>query len=64
MLHAAGAKLDFTSALYLERYETAESVLKDDPSGLGPKGGDTIVLHLSVNQKNAVAVRWLIAHGV
>jgi hypothetical protein len=51
-LHAAGAKLDFMSALYLERYETAESMLKDDPSRLGPEGGDTIVLHLSVSQKS------------
>jgi ankyrin repeat protein len=63
-LHTAGAKLDFMSALYLERYETAENMLKDDPSRLGPEGGDTIVLHLSVSQKNAVVVRWLIGHGV
>jgi ankyrin repeat protein len=52
------------SALYVERYETAETMLRDDPSRLGPEGGDTIVLHLSVSEKNAVAVRWLIAHGV
>jgi ankyrin repeat protein len=45
MLHAAGAKLDFMSALYLERYEAAESMLKDDPSRLGPEGCDTMVLH-------------------
>jgi ankyrin repeat protein len=64
MLLAAGAKLDFTSALYLERYEAAEAMLKDDPSRIGPDGRDTIALHLSVNKKNAGAVRWLIAHGV
>jgi len=64
MLRAAGAKLDFMSALYLERYETAEAMLKDDPSRIGPEGSDTVALHVSVSKKNAVAVRWLIAHGV
>jgi ankyrin repeat protein len=64
MLLAAGARLDFMSALYLERYEAAEAMLKDDPSRIGPKGRDTIALHLSVSKKNAGAVRWLIAHGV
>lgn len=64
MLLAAGAKLDFMSALYLERYEAAEAMLKDDPSRLGPDGRDTIALHFSVSKKNAVAVRWLIANGV
>lgn len=64
MLLAAGAKLDFMSALYLERYEAAEAMLKDDPSRIGPEGRDTIALHLSVSKKNAGAVRWLIARGV
>src|SRR5262245_41472111 len=64
MLAEAGVKLDFMSALYLERYETAEAMLKDDPARIGPDGRDTIALHLSVSKKNAVAVRWLIAHGV
>ena len=64
MLTAAGAKLDFMSAIYLERYEIAESMLKDNPSRIGPEGGDTIALHLSVSKNNAVAVRWLVAHGV
>jgi ankyrin repeat protein len=64
MLLAAGGTLDFMSALYLERYETAEAMLKDDPLRLGPDGRDTIALHFSVSKKNAVAVRWLIAHGV
>ena len=64
MLLAAGAKLDFMSALYLERYDAAEAMLKGDPSRIGPVGRETIALHLSVSKKNAVAVRWLIAHGV
>jgi ankyrin repeat protein len=64
MLLAAGAKLDFASALYLERYERAEAMLRDDPSRIGPDGRDTIALHFSVSGKNAAAVRWLIAHGV
>src|ERR1700683_1969509 len=64
MLLAAGAKLDFTTALYLERHEVAETMLKDDPSRIGPEGHDTIALDLSVSKKDAAAVRWLIAHGV
>ena len=63
MLLAAGAKLDFMSALYLERYEAAETMLKDDPSRIGTDGRDTIALHLSVGKKNVTAVRWLITHG-
>ena len=42
MLLAAGAKLDFMSALYLEGYEAAEAMLKGDPSRIGPDGRDTI----------------------
>ncbi len=64
MLLAAGAKLDFASALYLERYELAEAMLRDDPSRISPNGRDTIALHFSVRGKNAAGVRWLIAHGV
>jgi ankyrin repeat protein len=64
MLRAAGVKLDFMTALYLEHYDAAESMLQHDPSRIGPDGGDTIALHLSVSKKNAVAVQWLIAHGV
>jgi ankyrin repeat protein len=64
MLLAAGGTLDFMGALYLEHYEAAEAMLKNDPSRLGPGGRDTIALHCSVNKKNVVAVRWLIAHGV
>jgi ankyrin repeat protein len=63
LLLAAGAKLDFLSALYLERYELAEAMLRDDPSRIGPDGRDAIALHLSVSRRNAAAVRWLIAHG-
>jgi ankyrin repeat protein len=64
LLLAAGAKLDFVSALSLERYEPAEAMLREDSSRIGPDGRDTIALHPSVRRKNAAAVRWLIAHGV
>jgi ankyrin repeat protein len=64
MLLAAGARLDFMSALYLERYDAAEAMVKADPSRIGPDGRDTIALHLAVSTRNAGAVRWLIAHGV
>jgi ankyrin repeat protein len=64
LLLAAGAKLDFLSALYLERYDEADAMLRHNPSRIGPDGRDTIALHLSVSRKNTAAVRWLIAHGV
>jgi ankyrin repeat protein len=64
MLAGAGAKLDFMAALNLERYELAQAMLNEDPSRLGPAGGDTIALHLAVSRKNVAAVRWLIQHGV
>jgi ankyrin repeat protein len=64
LLMAAGAKLDFMAALNLKRYDLAEAMLREDPSRLGPDGGDALALHLAVSKKNAEAVRWLIAHGV
>jgi ankyrin repeat protein len=57
LLFAAGAKLDFVSALHLERYEPAEAMLRDDPSRIGAHGRDAIALHLSVSKKNAAAAR-------
>jgi ankyrin repeat protein len=64
MLIAAGGKLDFLTAVNLERYDVAEAMLAEDPARLGPDGRDTVALHLAVNKKNRDAVRWLIAHGV
>ena len=64
MLIAAGAKLDFLTAVSLKRYDLAEAMLAEDPSRLGPDGRDTVALHLAVNRKNHEAVAWLIAHGV
>jgi ankyrin repeat protein len=64
MLVAAGAKLDFLTAVNLKRYDRAEAMLAEDPSRLGIDGRDTVALHLAVNKKNHDAVRWLIAHGV
>jgi ankyrin repeat protein len=63
-LLAAGARLDFVTALLLGRHDAAEALWREDPSRIGPQGRDTIALHLAVNRKNAAAVRWLIAHGV
>jgi len=62
-LLAAGAPLDFLTAINLGRYEEAESMLRDDPGRLGPEGRDTIALHLAVNKKNGKTIRWLVAHG-
>jgi ankyrin repeat protein len=63
-LLAAGARLDFLTAVNLGRYEEAEAMLRDDPSRIGPEGGDTIALQLAVSKKNMVTIRWLLAHGV
>jgi ankyrin repeat protein len=63
-LLAAGAKLDFLTALNMERYGEAETMVRDNPSRIGSDGDDTIALHLAVNKRNLVAIRWLLAHGV
>jgi len=62
-LLAAGARLDFLTAVNAGRYDDAEAMLRDDPSRIGPDGRDTIALHLAVYKKNLTAIRWLIAHG-
>jgi hypothetical protein len=38
MLQEAGAKIDFTSALALRRYDLAQAMLKDDPCVSAPTG--------------------------
>jgi hypothetical protein len=43
------------------RYNEAEAMLRTDPARIGPKGKDTIGLHLAVNKKNPTAIRWLLA---
>jgi ankyrin repeat protein len=63
-LLAAGARLDFLTAVNLGRYGEAEAMLRDDPSRIGTDGRDTIALHLAASKKNLTAIRWLIAHGV
>jgi ankyrin repeat protein len=64
MLVAAGAELDFLTAVNLKRYDLAEAMLAEDPARVGPDGRDTVALHLAVAKKSHDAVRWLIAHGV
>jgi ankyrin repeat protein len=39
-------------------------MLRDDPSRIGPDGGDTIALHVSVSKRNLATIRWLLAHGI
>jgi ankyrin repeat protein len=63
-LLAAGARLDFLTALALGRYVEAEAMLEDDPSRIGLDGRDTIALHLAIQKKNLTSIRWLIAHGI
>jgi ankyrin repeat protein len=63
-LLAAGARLDFLTAVNLGRYGEAEAMLRDDPSRIGADGRDTIALHLAVSRKNLATIRWLLAHGV
>jgi ankyrin repeat protein len=63
-LLAAGARVDFLSALSLKRYDLAEAMLRDNPFRLGSDGADTIALHVAVSRRNADAVRWLLDHKV
>jgi ankyrin repeat protein len=63
-LLAAGAKLDFLTAINTGRYDEAEAMLRDDPSRIGFDGADTIALHLAVNKRNLTALRWLLSRGV
>ncbi len=63
-LLVAGARLDFLAAVNLGRYGEAETMLRDDPSRIGPDGCDTIALHLAVNRKNLATIHWLLSHGV
>jgi ankyrin repeat protein len=63
-LLAAGAPLDFLTAVNLGRYEEAEAMLREDPARLGPDGRDTIALHLAVSKRNTDTIRWLLEHGV
>jgi ankyrin repeat protein len=63
-LLAAGAPLDFLTAINLGRYGEAEALMREDPSRIGPDGRDAIALHLAVNRKNFRTIQWLIAHGV
>jgi ankyrin repeat protein len=64
LLEAAGARLDFLTAVNLGRYAAAEAMLRADPSRIGADGRDTIALHLAVSRKNVEAIRRLIARGV
>ena len=64
VLIAAGARLDFLTAVNLKRYDLAEAMLADEPARLGPGGRDAVALHLAVAKKNHDAVRWLLAHGI
>src|SRR5262249_46937456 len=63
-LLAAGAQLDFLTAINLGRLGEAEAMLRDDPARIGPDGHDTIALHLAVSKRNLNTIPWLLAHGV
>ncbi|MDB5621108.1 ankyrin repeat domain-containing protein [Tardiphaga sp.] len=63
-LRQAGLTPDLLTAVNLGLYGEAETMLRDDPSRIGPDGGDTIALHVSVNKRNLPAIRWLLAHGI
>ena len=63
-LLAAGASLDFLTAINIGRYGEAEAMLREDPSRIGAGGRDTIALHLAVSKQNSTTIRWLLAHGV
>ena len=60
----AGLTPDLLTLVNMARYDEAERMLRDDPSRIGPDGGDTIALHVSVNRRNLASIRWLLAHGI
>jgi ankyrin repeat protein len=63
-LLAAGARLDFLTAIVGGDYDRAEALWRADRSRIGLDGADTIALHLAVNKRNLAAIRWLLAHRV
>lgn len=63
-LSAAGLKPDLLTLVNMGRYDEAEAMLRDDPSRIGPDGGDTIALHIAVGKRNLASIRWLLAHGI
>jgi ankyrin repeat protein len=63
-LLAAGLTPDLLTVVNMARYGEAEAMLRDDPSRIGPDGGDTIALHVSVSKRNLTTIRWLLAHGI
>jgi ankyrin repeat protein len=63
-LLAAGAKLDFLTAVNLGRYDEAEAMLREDPSRIGSDGRDTIALHLAVSKRNMATIGWLLPRGI
>jgi ankyrin repeat protein len=63
-LLAAGVMPDLLTAVNMKRDAEAEAMLRDDPARIGPDGGDTIALHLSVNKRNLATIRWLLTHGI
>jgi len=63
-LLAAGAKLDFLTALNTSRHAEAEVMVREDPARIGPHGRDTIALHRAANKRHLGAIRWLLEHGV
>jgi ankyrin repeat protein len=63
-LLGAGLMPDLLTAVNMARYSEAETMLRDDASRIGPDGGDTIALHISVSKRNLATIRWLLAHGI
>jgi ankyrin repeat protein len=63
-LSEAGLTPDLLTVVNMARYSEAEAMLRDDPSRIGPDGGDTIALHISVSKRNVATIRWLLAHGI
>src|SRR5882672_8194056 len=60
----AGLMPDLLTMVNMARYGEAETMLRDDPSRIGPDGGDTIALHVSVSKRNLATIRFLLAHGI
>jgi len=63
MIRASGGR-DLFTALALGEWETASSLLREDPSVVQPGGKSAGALPLMAKRGNVAAVKWLLDHGV
>ena len=60
---ARGGLMDMMALLALRDWETAERILRDNPSLIDAGGPAAGLLHLMAKRNDVAAVKWLLAHG-